>query len=327
MAPGEWKMVPDNGQNIRESLVPMTFPGADAVLFQMLGVLIDSGEKLASTQAIMSGDDGGKNMQPTTVMALIDQGMQVFTAVYKRVFRSLKAEFRMLAAINAQTVSPEEYNAFHDEDQQYDPAQEYAAIGMDVQPVADPNTVIKMAERAKAQIIMQLAEMGMVDMQAALPRITDAMGIENAEELLPQPDPAQQQMQMQMMQMQMASAQADLVAKQVAIQKTMAEVEETQAHTMERLASAQTQAAQVPLQQQAQALEAMKALLDDENKRLATVLQGLGRMEGASRNGASSRADGQGNRGREASPVGALLGGQSPPGIPPNGGIGGGGLV
>ena len=49
----------------------------------------------------MSGETPGANVPATTVLALIEQGLKVFTSIYKRIFRSLKAEYKKLYDLNA----------------------------------------------------------------------------------------------------------------------------------------------------------------------------------------------------------------------------------
>jgi hypothetical protein len=179
--PGEWKLAETAGADIRSSVVPMTFPGPDATLFSLLGLLIDAGKEISSTKDIMTGDTGTKNMTATTTLALIEQGMMVFSAAYKRIFRSMKMEYRQLAKINATTLDAGRYNAFHDAMQagpegqmsqaQLDPRVDYDLSNMDIQPVADPRSVTNMQEMAKAQLLGQMAGQGMIAPQVAARRM------------------------------------------------------------------------------------------------------------------------------------------------------------
>lgn len=313
LRPGEYKHVNANGNDLRSSIVPMPAVKPDATLFSMLGMLIDAGREIASVQDVITGDAGGRQQTATTTLALIEQGMMVFTASYKRIFRSLKGEFGLVAKMNAQTVTPEEYNAFHDEavaNEQmghnggppFDPAQDYAAADMDIQPVADPRTVTKMQQAGKAQLVMQLAEMGLADRGEALNRVAEAMDIEDVEELLPKPDPMQQQMQ----QFSMAAAEADVRQKMADIDLTLARIEGERAGAVKDMASvdAEKMSAQIDL---------IRMSLEDGRKRLEILLRGPSRVAGTHR-------DGEGAGGGGA-PIGAgqgiapsqILGGQ--PGI------------
>lgn len=267
--PGEWKLVQARGADVKNSIVPMTFPGPDATLFQLLGLLIDAGREVASVKDILTGDTGGKQQTATTTLALIEQGMMVFTAAYKRIFRSLKREFNLLAKINAQTLSVEKYSAFHDAP--VDPAQDYALADMDIQPVADPSSVTKMQEVAKADIVMQLAERGKIDQGEATKRILQAAGVPDLDALAPKPDPMQQQM----MAMQAQAMQADLTLKMVAIDQALADLEKTRSEAVENMTDAAANMAERRLSDAMMALEAIRDAIG------RTIGRGAGGMAGA----------------------------------------------
>ena len=272
--PGEWKHVNAQGQSVRDAMVPMTFPQPDPTLFALLGTLIEAGREIASVQDVMTGDSGKSQMTATATVALIEQGMMVFTAIYKRVFRSLRREFKLIAKINSETVSAEEYNAFHDDvDQQgmpimYDPAQEYGSADMDIEPVADPQSVTKMQQAAKAQFLMQMAEAGLVNPQEVTTRMLEAMSIDDVEALLPQPDPMQQQMQ----QLQMQIEQAKMMLTQAQSQKAQAEAQKTASETGASegtgISPLEVQQAQMEQQERAARLELDRQKLELEAHKL-----------------------------------------------------------
>ena len=270
--PGEWKTAQATGAQIKEAIVPLTFPGPDRTLFELLGLLIEAGRDVTSTKDVLTGETA-RNMPATTTLALIEQGMAQFTAAYKRIWRALKSEFRLIADINAQTVQPQEYNGFHDEEVMFDPAQEYSLADMDIQPVADPNAVTRMQEMGRAQFLMQLAENGMIDPAAAAQRALTAANIPDIEELAPKPDPMQQQIA----QMQMQIGQADLVMKLVDVQKRIAEIEEIRSKTMSNVADAQSKAAVIPLEQ---ALMKLMAVRDEIARTLGGDAGGMAASPG-----------------------------------------------
>lgn len=334
--PGEWKMVQSQGGDISKALVPMTFPGPDATLFQMLGMLIEAGREIASVKDVITGDAGNRQQTATATLALIEQGMMVFTAAYKRIFRALKSEFALLAAINRDTLDPQTYAAFHDmrsEEQPaeqmghnggppLDPRADYDDADMDIQPVADPRSVTKMQQAAKAQLVMQLAEMGLVDRGEALNRVAEAMDIEDVEELIPQPD----QMQQAMQQMQMQAAQADLAEKAAKIELLLAQVQETESAAIENMANAQSDMIRARNDVTKTRMDGLRAILEDERGRLDALLPGAGRMAREPGNGAASQGNGGTDRAPQASLVPGLPGGQPGPGIGQAGPLDGGGM-
>jgi chaperonin GroES len=298
--PGEWKPVGTMGQDIRSAIVPLTFPTPDATLFQLLGMLIEAGREIASVKDIMTGDSGSRQMTATTTIALIEQGMMVFTASYKRIFRALKQEFRLLAKMNAETVSPEEYNAFHDQEQMYDPRVDYGAQDMDVEPVADPRSVTKMQSAAKGQLLMEMATQGLIDPAEAGKRVLEAASIPDIEELAPKPDPMAEpmaQMQMQMMQAQLAGEMAN-------IELTIAKVEQAKADATKTMVDAE--AVQSGVQ-----FDAIKLMLEGARDRLRATIGGGGSgVAGQSGNGCNQGMLAAGAQGAGAAFTASLLGGQ-----------------
>ena len=299
MRPGEWRTTSAQGQDIRSAIVPLTYPGADQTMFALLGMLIDAGKEVSSTKDIMTGDAGGKTQTATTTLALIEQGMKVFTACYKRLYRGLEAEFTLIGKINATRVDPQEYQTFLDE--QADPAQDFAASDMDIQPVADPEAVTKMQDMARAQVVRELASEGKLRDDVATLRVLEAAGIPNAEELIPPQNP----MQEQMMKMQMQSAQADLAAKSVGIELTMAQVQETKAKAMATVADVDREA-------EAQRFDGMMRVLEIQRDDLARTIQdGLGGMANAPGNGSNRPMPRILAGPAQAAPVGIVPGGQA----------------
>ncbi|MEY1555319.1 hypothetical protein AB3Y40_06755 [Yoonia sp. R2331] len=297
--PGEWKPVAASGGDVRQSMVPLTYPGPDATLFSMLGMMIEAGKEISSTKDIMTGDTGGKTQTATTTLALIEQGMMVFTAAYKRIFRSLKREYGLIAKINAGTVSPEEYNAFHDgvdpngQPIQFDPAADYSAADMGIQPVADPKSVTDMQTAAKAQLLMGMAETGLVDQAEAANRVLESANIADREALMPQQDPMAAQMAQFQAEMMMRTAQADLSQKMVDIDLTIEKIKREGAETMKTMAEADAAL-------EGKRLEAMELMMKERKDDLERTLKlGLGIMASQSRNGGG----GQGAQG-QAGPAG-----------------------
>ena len=308
--PGEWKMVGERGSDIANNIIPMTFPGPDAVLYQMLGMLIEAGKEVASVKDIMTGDTGTKNMTATTTLALIEQGMMVSNAVFKRVFKAMASEFRMLARINAETLTDEKYNAFHDGMEMYSAQDDYNLADMDITPVADPRAATKMQEAGKAQLVMQLAEMGMADKAAAATRVLEAMQIPDVEELIPQTDPAQAEAAMMMQQMQMDAAEADVVQKRADIELTLARVESERAKAMKDLTGAEAEKQRVRF-------EGLKMMLEEERGRLE---QAIGKSRGMARapgNGEAAQGGNGGNPSAQGGPASPMALGQGSAGIAP----------
>jgi len=196
--PGEWKAVNAVGDDLKKQIFPLPVREPSQVLFNLLDLLLKSGKELASVAEIFVGKMPGQNTPATTTMATIEQGMKVFTAVYKRVYRSLAKEFRKLYKLNKTYMNPEEYLDVLDEAV---PQSDYLGNENDVIPGADPTAVSSQEKQAKVQALMQLLQLGTIDPMAVTKLYLEAHEIANAETYMkqpqqPQPDPKMQEMQM-----------------------------------------------------------------------------------------------------------------------------------
>ena len=190
MRPGEYRVVTAAGQEIRNSIVNLEHPGASPVLFQLLGMMIESAKDIAAIKDILTGEPG-RTQTATTTLALIEQGMKVFTAIYKRVHRALKREYTLIFDINKKamrTYGLTAYVTMLDKPAQV-VADDYDDMSMDIQPVADPNLVTDMQRLTQAQLLMQMVQEGNphINAYAATKRVLEAARIEGVEEMLVAP--------------------------------------------------------------------------------------------------------------------------------------------
>lgn len=250
VAMNEWMVLNIPGAAIRDAIVPHQFSGPSPVLFQLLGLMIDAGKQIASVQEVLSGETSAKTMQPTTLLALIEQGLKVFTAIIKRVFRALSREFRLLYELNQRYPDEETYAETIDYQpsqklieqlqqmqqqeqmpppemlQQLQPptmAQDYAINDRNIVPIADPNAVTDMQALGKAQVVWSAMGHPNLNAEKALRRYFGAAKIEDIDELVvsQQPDP-----------MQVMNAQVELQKKAAAAEKDKAAAKKLDADAM-----------------------------------------------------------------------------------------------
>ena len=202
--PGEWKTLNTTADDMRKQIVPLPTKEPSNVLFELMGTLVTSGKELASVAEIFVGKMPGQNTPATTTMATIEQGMKVFTAVYKRIYRSLTSEYKKLFKLNQMYMDPQEYTEVLDDvilptdfdDKTYN-----------VCPSADPSTPTQTEKLLKAQGLAELLPLGTLDPLAVTIRILEAQEQPNMEQLFtqqiqqtgqhqPPPDPKMQEMQM-----------------------------------------------------------------------------------------------------------------------------------
>lgn len=154
---GELKDV-DNltGGSIRDSIYLFDFKGPSGVLFNLLSLMIDAATDITGVKDIMTGDVQQEETA-TTTLARVEQGMKVFTAIYKRIYRSLKDEFKKLKRLNKLYLPVSSYYRVLDSGViDKIGLADYEADDTDVQPVADPTIVSMQMRVAKAQMIKQM---------------------------------------------------------------------------------------------------------------------------------------------------------------------------
>lgn len=138
-------------------------------------------------------------------MATIEQALKVFTAIHKRLYRSLTKEYEKLFKLNKIYFDKEEemyfiLNSSGDVEEAKILKDDYTD-SVTVKPNADPNVVSDAQEMARAQMVMQLLETGIINPQEAAKRVLEAGKVQNIPALLnyqPPPDPKAQEMQMKM---------------------------------------------------------------------------------------------------------------------------------
>lgn len=227
LRPGEWRAVNAIGDDIRKQMIPLPSKEPSAVLFQLLGMLVTSGKELASVAEIFVGKMPGQNTPATTTMASIEQGMKVFTAIYKRIYKSLDKEFKKLFYLNSEFLDEKTYANVLD-DQEINP-EDFDEDTYDVCPAADPNASSQQEKLAKAQALVDLLPLGTIDPMEVTIRILQAMDQPNWEKLIPgmaesgQPQPQEKpDPKMIEMQMKMQSEAAKSQMKQQEMQQKMA---------------------------------------------------------------------------------------------------------
>lgn len=198
---GKYVRVGSKGQSIRDSVFPLPFPGPSAVLFQLLGTLVSAGKEVASIQDILTGEATNANTPATTVLALIEQGMKLYTAIHKRVYRAFKSEFDKLYRLN---------RLYLTENQQYKVGDEWMEITPDdyrlgggVEPIADPSMVTDMQRLGRAQLLMGFKGDPDINQKEIKRRLFDAANLDRIDELFA-PPPSQMQQQMQQLTITMA---------------------------------------------------------------------------------------------------------------------------
>ncbi len=192
-SPGEWKMVNATGDDLRKGIFPLPTREPSAVLFQLLSLLITSGKELATVSEIMTGKTPGQNTPATTTMAAVQEGMRVFTAIHKRLYRALSEEFMKLYKVNKYTLNDEEeFVDFGTNKSGVSGLQDFKDSKIDVVPAADPTLSSETQRDAQAQFLMGIFPV-IPNKEEVLRLVLNAQHIPNVDVLMQAPQGQGQQ--------------------------------------------------------------------------------------------------------------------------------------
>lgn len=263
--PGEWKQVNAIGDDLRKQIVPLPSNEPSKVLFELLGLLIQSGKELASIAEIFVGKMPGQNTPAYTTKETVEQGMKLFTAIYKRVYRAQSKELKKLYELNRYYLDPEEYVSVLDEPIQQS---DYDAPPDDLIPAADPSASSNTEKLAKVEALAQLLPLGTINPMALTMRWLEAMDETQPEQLIIPPE-QQQQKPDPKVEAEMAKTQI----KQAESQQKM-QMEELKMQLEQQKQTMQIQLEKQKMEMQMQ-FEAMKQQLELTKARNATMVDGM----------------------------------------------------
>ena len=191
--PGEFRDVESTGLDLGKSIVPLPYKEPSQTLYQMLGFVATAGQKFADTTDQVVSD--ATNYGPVgTTLALLEASGKFFSAIHKRLHKSQRDEFKILARINHEFL-PTAYP--------YDIIGQSAEIfkqdfdgRVDVVPVSDPNIPSNSHRLAQAQLMLQLASQsppGTFNMPEINKAVLAAANVDNPDRFINTPKQAMQQ--------------------------------------------------------------------------------------------------------------------------------------
>ena len=190
LQPGEFRDVDAPGGNLKDAFYPLPYKEPSQTLLQLMGVVVQAGQRFASIADLQVGD-GNQQAAVGTTVALLERGSRVMSAIHKRLYNSLKQEFKLLSGIFAQYL-PQEYP--------YDVVGGQRMIKqadfddrIDIIPVADPN-IFSMTQRislAQTELQLAMSNPQMHNLYESYRHMYEALGIKKIDQLLPPPPPPQ----------------------------------------------------------------------------------------------------------------------------------------
>jgi hypothetical protein len=186
--PGEFKDVDAPGGNIRDSFMMLPYKEPSPTLLQLMGIVVQAGQRFAAIADMQVGD-GNQAAAVGTTVALLERGSRVMSAIHKRLYTSMRSEFRLLATL-FKTYLPPVY-PFDVVGGRREVKQMDFDDRVDILPVADPN-IFSMSQRITiAQTELQLATSNpkIHNLYNAYRKMYEALGIKDIDKILPPPAP------------------------------------------------------------------------------------------------------------------------------------------
>ena len=184
--PGEFRDVDAPGGNLKDSFMMLPFKEPSQTLLQLMGVVVNAGQRFASIADLQVGD-GNQQAAVGTTVALLERGSRTMSAIHKRIYSALKTEFRLMARV-FKLYLPQEYP--------YDVVGGQKMIKqsdfddrVDILPVADPNIFSQTQRISLAQTELQLATSNpqMHNMYQTYRNMYEALGVKNIDSILIRP--------------------------------------------------------------------------------------------------------------------------------------------
>ena len=185
--PGEWRDVDAPGGNLRDAFMTLPYKEPSQTLLALMGVVVQAGQRFASIADMQVGD-GNQQAAVGTTVALLERGSRVMSAIHKRIYASMKEEFKLLANVFKLYLPPEyPYDVVGG---QRNIKQADFDDKVDIIPVADPNIFSQTQRISIAQTELQLAmaNPGIHNMYEVYRTMYSALGIKDVDRILLKPD-------------------------------------------------------------------------------------------------------------------------------------------
>ena len=179
--PGEFRDVDVVSGDIGKNITFLPYKEPSAVLYQLLGNIVDEARRVGSVADMQIGDM--KQEAPVgTTLALMERAMKVQSAVQARNHNSLQQELRLIAGMVRDNMPPE-YS--YSQNGQFNRQQDFASV--DIIPVSDPGATTMSQRVVQYQAVIQLAAQNpqIYDMRKLNLDMLNVLDIPDAQSLVP----------------------------------------------------------------------------------------------------------------------------------------------
>lgn len=154
ISPLKWHRVDSTGDDLHKSIVPFEVREPSMVLFQVLQLLLQYTDRIPGVTEMSVGENPGQNTPAETSRTMLAQGMKIYTAIYKRAWRSMKEEFKKLYKLNAVFLDD---TVHYGTDNALAMKEDFLGDPREVCPAADPNITSDEVAMMQATQLIQAA--------------------------------------------------------------------------------------------------------------------------------------------------------------------------
>jgi len=183
ISPGEFRDVDVPSGAISDNIQFLPYKEPSAVLYSLLGNIVEEGRRFASLTDVNIGDM--KQEAPVgTTLALMERSMKVMAAIQARLHAAMRIEFEILTRV-VKDNAPHEYPYDMGGDEVM--KMEDFDDRIDVIPVSDPNSATMAQRIMQYQAALQLAGTApqMYNMPQLHRQMLDVLGIQDADKIIP----------------------------------------------------------------------------------------------------------------------------------------------
>lgn len=265
------------GSSLRDSVIQFPFAGPNPTLFQLLTHMEEAARRLTVAGQQV---EANANEAASLYLARLQQALKFPNAMIWRVCEGLKAEFKCLFSLLTRYGDNAKYQQVVD-DPSADLAADFNPDDCDIVPTLNPSqgSDWERLARAEAQLQAAMQSPQLHNLREAYLRYYEAMGVEDIESLLPEPDPnavdPMQQMQMQYLAMEAEFRNREMTVKEQKlaidqmkavsemreqVNKLRMEAEKADAERVETLTKAMVNLANIADMEEAKALRTIQSM-------------------------------------------------------------------
>lgn len=244
MPMGTYQVVNASGAELKNNIVNLPTTPPSGTTLSLAGELLSYMRNVTGMRDVLEGQIRS-DQTATATLAQIDNSLNEFKSIFKRIYRSMKREFEYLYRLNARFPDAEEYQEVLDMPD-VNIANDINLGTYDIYPVADMTGITNIQQSIKSEILMQMAQANMIAPKPAIENRLKSLGIADYQQYMEfEPTSQEQQLQMQLAQAQQAEAQAkiektrlDMMKLEVDAFKAQASVNKDNSQAVKNIADA-----------------------------------------------------------------------------------------